>query len=64
MHTAPAGDLALGYAMSLTGPLYLRVLSRVALAVPYTFTALEVAQVWETPRVYGEAGVELGFAFR
>jgi hypothetical protein len=63
-HSAPAGDLALGYAISLTGPLYLRILSRVALAVPYTFAALEVPQVWETPRVYGEAGVELGFAFR
>ena len=47
----------------LTGPLYLRLLSRVALAVPYVFKALEVPQVWGTPRVFGEVGVELGFAF-
>jgi hypothetical protein len=63
-HTSPSGDLSLGYALPLPGPLYLRLLSRIALAVPFSFTALEVAQVWETPRVYGEAGVELGFAFR
>jgi hypothetical protein len=62
-HTSPSADLALGYALPLTGPLYLRLLSRIALAVPYTFTALEVPRVWGTPRVYGEAGVELGFAF-
>jgi hypothetical protein len=63
-HTAPSGDASLAYLLRLTGPLYLRALSRIALAVPYAFTTLEVAQVWGTPRVYGEAGVELGFAFR
>jgi hypothetical protein len=64
VYTAPAGDLSLGYALPLAGPLYLRLLSRIALAVPYAFTALEGVQVWGTPRVFGEAGVELGFAIR
>jgi hypothetical protein len=62
-HAAPFGDLSLGYALTLAGPLYARLLSRVALAVPYTFKTLEDAQVWGTPRVFGEVGVELGFAF-
>jgi hypothetical protein len=60
---APSGDLALGYALPLPGPVYARVLSRAALAVPYTFKALDGSPVWATPRVYGEIGVELGFAF-
>jgi hypothetical protein len=64
VHIAPSGDLALGYAISIAGPLYLRLLSRAALAVPYTFKTLAGAQVWGTPRAYGEGGVELGFAFR
>jgi hypothetical protein len=64
VHTAPFGDAAVGYSLTLAGPVYLRLLSRIALAVPYTFAALEVPRVWGTPRVYGEAGVELGFAFR
>ena len=63
-HVSPAGDLAVGYTVPLSGPVYGRVLSRAALAVPYTFKALEVAQVWGTPRVYLEVGVEFGFAFR
>jgi hypothetical protein len=64
VHAAPFGDAALGYALTLAGPVYLRLLSRIALAVPYTFKDLEVGQVWGTPRVYAEGGVELGFAFR
>jgi hypothetical protein len=64
VHPAPMGDLSLGYSLALAGPMYVRVLSRIALAVPYRFEALEVPQVWGTPRVYGEAGVELGLSFR
>jgi hypothetical protein len=64
VHVAPSGDAALGYVLSLGGTVYLRGLVRIALAVPYTFAALEVPEVWGTPRVYGEAGVELGLAFR
>jgi hypothetical protein len=64
VHTAPSGDLALGYAIPLAGPLYLRLLLRAALAIPYKFETLAGAQVWGTPRVYGEGGVELGVAFR
>jgi hypothetical protein len=63
-HLAPAGDLALGYAVSLAGPLYLRLLLRAALAVPYAFKTSAGAQVWGTPRFYGDGGVELGLAFR
>ena len=63
-HVSPSADLALGYALPLAGPLYLRLLSRIALAVPYTFAALEVPRVWGTPRIYGEVGVELGLSFR
>lgn len=63
-HLAPAGDLALGYAISLAGPLYLRLLLRAALAVPYAFKTSIGAQVWGTPRFYGDGGVELGLAFR
>jgi len=63
-HFAPAGDLALGYAVSLAGPLYLRLLLRTALAVPYVFKTSTGAQVWGTPRFYGDGGVELGLAFR
>ena len=62
-YLAPSGDLALGYAIPLIGALYGRVLSRVALAEPYTFKALMVPQVWGTPRVFGELGVELGVSF-
>jgi hypothetical protein len=64
VRAAPFGDAAIGYALTVAGPVYLRVLSRIALAVPYDFEALEGPVVWGTPRVYGEAGVELGFAFR
>jgi hypothetical protein len=63
-HVAPAGDLALGYAVSVAGPLYLRLLLRAALAVPYVFKTAAGAQVWGTPRFYGDGGVELGLAFR
>ncbi|HEY2730129.1 MAG TPA: hypothetical protein VGK52_09305 [Polyangia bacterium] len=63
-HVAPAGDLALGYAVSLAGRLYVRLLLRGALAVPYDFKTSTGAQVWGTPRFYGDGGVELGWAFR
>jgi hypothetical protein len=63
VHTSVSGDVALGYALSLPGPLYVRLLSRVALAVPYSFKTLAGTQVWGTPRAYAEGGVELGFAF-
>jgi hypothetical protein len=62
-HVAPFGDAALGYSVLALRPLYLRVLSRIALEVPYDFKTLAGAHVWGTSRVYGEAGVELGFAF-
>jgi hypothetical protein len=62
-HLAPFGDLALGYTVTLIGPVYLRGLSRVALTVPYDFKNLAHANVWETPRLYGELGLESGFAF-
>jgi hypothetical protein len=64
IHVAPSGDAALAYAIHLTDSLYVRLLSRVALTVPYDFNDLHGDRVWETPRVYGEAGVELGVAFR
>jgi hypothetical protein len=64
VHLAPSGDLALGYLVPLSGAVFVRVLSRGALAVPYTFKTLEAGRVWGTPRVYGEAGVELGLSFR
>ncbi len=62
-HTAPFGDASLAYAISLMRPVYLRVLSRAALAVPYDFKTLAGTQVWGTPRGYGELSVELGLAF-
>ncbi|HEV3031341.1 MAG TPA: hypothetical protein VG319_06840 [Polyangia bacterium] len=63
-HLAPEGDLALGYAVFLARPLYLRLLLRAALTVPYAFKTSTGAQVWGTPRFYGDGGVELGLAFR
>ncbi|HVZ73876.1 MAG TPA: hypothetical protein VHJ20_15965, partial [Polyangia bacterium] len=63
-HLSPFGDLALGYTLPLAGPLYVRLLTRAALAVPYDFQTLGGAPLWTTPRILGEAGVELGFAFR
>jgi hypothetical protein len=63
-HVAPFADLALGYTVPLLRPLYLRLLSRAALAVPYDFNTLSGTEVWATPRILGELGVELGFAFR
>jgi len=63
VHTSVSGDVALGYALALPGPLYVRLLSRAALAVPYSFRTLAGTQVWGTPRAYAEGGVELGFAF-
>jgi hypothetical protein len=62
-HLAPFADLALGYALPLVGPLYLRALSRAALAEPYSFKTRSGAEVWGTPRAYLELGVELGVAF-
>jgi hypothetical protein len=62
-HAAPFGDLSFGYSLLSWRPLYLRVLSRIALAVPYDFRTLAGSQVWGTSRVYGELGVELGLAF-
>jgi hypothetical protein len=62
-HFAPFGDLALGYALPLAGPLYVRILARAAAAVPYDFRILAGNSLWTTPRFLGEAGVELGFAF-
>jgi hypothetical protein len=62
-HAAPTGDVSLGYAVALAGPLYLRLLSRAASTVPYTFKALDGSLVWGTSRFYAEVGVELGFAF-
>jgi hypothetical protein len=63
-HLAPFGDLALGYAVPVTGPLYVKILARAAVAVPYDFKVLAGEDVWTTPRFLGEAGVELGFVFR
>ena len=62
-HLAPSADVSLGYAMTLIGPVYGRVLSRAALVAPYTFKTLAGVQVWGTPRAYGEVGVELGVSF-
>lgn len=63
-HAAPFGDAALGYAIALIGPVYGRALGRIALSVPYDFNTLSGARVWGTPRVFGEAGVELGLFFQ
>jgi hypothetical protein len=63
-HAAPFGDAALAYTMDLIKPVYLRVLSRIALAVPYDFNTLSGSRVWGTPRTYGEAGVEFGLVFQ
>jgi hypothetical protein len=63
-HLSPFGDLAFSYLIPLTQRLYTRALSRVALSVPYVFKDLAGQSVWGTPRVYGEAGVELGLAFQ
>ena len=63
-HVAPFWDVALGYTLLAYRPLYLRVLSRIALAVPYDFKTLAGAHVWGTSRAYGEVGVESGFAFQ
>jgi hypothetical protein len=63
-HAAPFADAALAYTMSLIKPLYLRVVSRIALTVPYDFNTLTGSRVWGTSRVYGEAGVELGLVFQ
>jgi len=63
-HLAPSGDVALGYSVFLGGTLYLRALLRAALSQPYVFETAVGAQVWETPRFYGDVGVEWGFAFR
>jgi hypothetical protein len=49
--------------MPLIGVVYGRALSRIALAEPYTFKVLEDLDVWGTPRIYGELGVELGASF-
>lgn len=62
-HLAAFGDLSLGYTLSLFGPVYGRLLSRAALSAPYTFKTLAGAEVWGTPRAYGEVGVELGVSF-
>jgi hypothetical protein len=64
VHLAPFGDACLAYTIPLTNRLYVRPLSRVALTVPYVFKDLAGERVWGTPRVYGEAGVELGLAFQ
>jgi hypothetical protein len=63
-HAAPFGDAALGYAIGLIGPVYGRALGRIALSVPYDFNTLNGTRVWGTPRVFGEAGVELGLFFQ
>jgi hypothetical protein len=63
-HAAPFADAALGYTMSLIGPVYGRALGRIALSVPYDFNTLRGARVWGTPRTFGEAGVELGLFFQ
>jgi hypothetical protein len=62
-HLAPFGDVAVGYSLFLLRPLYVRILSRVALSLPYDFNILDGTPVWRTPRAYAELGVELGFAF-
>jgi hypothetical protein len=61
---APFADLALAYALPVAGRVYVRLLTRAALAVPYDFRVLAGEAVWTTPRFLGEVGVELGFAFR
>ncbi|HSZ82855.1 MAG TPA: hypothetical protein VLA14_11265 [Polyangia bacterium] len=62
-YLAPSADLSVTYTLPLIGAVYGRALSRIALAEPYTFKALGDLQVWGTPRVYGELGVELGVSF-
>jgi hypothetical protein len=62
-YLAPSGDLSVTYTMPLIGAVYGRALSRIALAEPYTFKVLGDLDVWGTPRVYGELGVELGASF-
>jgi hypothetical protein len=62
-HIAPFGDVSLAYGLPLFSPVYLRLLSRAALAVPYDFETLGGTHVWRTPRSYAEVGVEFGVAF-
>jgi hypothetical protein len=62
-YLAASGDLSFTYTMPLVGAVYGRALSRIALAEPYTFKALQDLNVWRTPRAYGELGVELGLSF-
>jgi hypothetical protein len=62
---APLGDVTVGYALPLLRHLFVRVMARGGVALPYTFQDTPTAPhtVWSTPRTFLEFGVESGVSF-
>jgi hypothetical protein len=60
---SPGGDVALGWALTSPHHLYVRLLTRAGVTVPYGFENMDGVQVWSTPRTYLDIGVESGLWF-
>lgn len=64
LHAAPFAALALGYSLPLARHVYVRLMGRGGIALPYAFLAtMEGDSVLSTPRTYLEFGVESGVSF-
>ena len=65
---SPGGDIAMGWSIRSTRHVYLRVLARAGIAVPYHFatgpgTTPPNVDIWSAPRTYFELGIESGLWF-
>ena len=60
---SPGGDVALGWALTSPHRIYVRLLTRAGVTVPFGFENDDGAPVWSTPRTYLDVGVESGLWF-
>jgi hypothetical protein len=60
---SPGADVALGWALTSPRHVYVRVLTRAGVTVPYGFVNIDGEPVWSTARTYLDVGLESGLWF-
>jgi hypothetical protein len=60
---SPGADAALGWALTAARHIYVRLLTRAGVTVPYGFVNADGGRVWSTARTYLDVGLESGLWF-
>ena len=60
---SPGADVAVGWAVTSPRHIYVRLLTRAGITVPYAFVSADGQPVWSTARTYLDVGLESGLWF-